>query len=577
MELCVDLKEITRIPYHELETVYLSVNLTVLPYGKRYITGPSFGDKSIKFRPHCFKFSIEDVKNNQLSLTILSHLTDNRSFILSCLKIPLTSIPINGFARKSFETMLFHPISISPIVTLIIGINIDYTIEKPLEHPSIINNLEYDKYESPPILQLDSFGKLAPPQNYIDKCSKLVENNSDLFLKLISNDTMRKYVLDKASEFFRKTEDISCLFQNIQDKRNEKISNQSIDYNINIKFDFFQKKIDSDTKKVKFKKDSENNANSNNQKNKTDRSPQPPVEPKTHYQAMNKSKNKSSNDLNSEVISSVNNACNSMGISLDDDNQSKTYARQFSLNPKLRPISKTPTKSLNISTINRTDSEPSSQFLHSIDSPSLITQKSQFPQQVQQQPKHLPQSKVQAPQQPQTQQVPQKHQQVQQSIKIQPQTSQQKLRQQFQQPQNPQKPQQQFQQPQNPQKPQQQLQLPAQSRPQQPQSPFYQTQPPSPHHPPQTQSPFHQTQQSTSEIGIHKMISKKKANDTEIGKQKILQQKPNLDDKNQSRKQMKRSIMPNQKPNPPQIQLPITTLPASVENSGNPRRARQNP
>lgn len=73
------------------------------------------------------------------------------------------------------------------------------------------------------------------------------------------------------------------------------------------------------------------------------------------------------------------------------------------------------------------------------------------------------------------------------------------------------------------------------------------------------------------------MISKKKANDTEIGKQKILQQKPNLDDKNQSRKQMKRSIMPNQKPNPPQIQLPITTLPASVENSGNPRRARQNP
>lgn len=555
MELCVDLNEITRIPYHELETVYFSVNFTVLPDGKRFLTGPSFGKKSIQFRPHCFKFTINDIQNSHFSLTIFSHLTDNRTFILSYLKIPLMTVPVNGFTRKSFETMLTHSISsLSPIVTLTIGINIDYRFEKFFEHPSIVDKIEYDKFESPPIIELNGFGKLIPPKNYIDKCSNLVEKDSDIFLKLISNDSLRKYVLDKATEYFNKNEDISSLYKD-PEKKKDKISNQTHDYGINIidKFSFFQKGIDSETKKAKFKKDSDNKI--------SDHSPQPPVEPKSYYQSITKNKNKISN----EVINKEDN----QQSSIDDDSQSKAYVRQFSLNPKIRTKPKTPTKSL---TINRTDPDPSQSF-QKIDSPSLLTQKSQFvqQQQQQQQPKFLPQTKV--PQQPHTQQLQlqQKHQQIQpqQSIKIQSQSSQQKLRQQFQQPQNQQKSQQQL-----------QLQLPSSSRPQQPQSPFYQTQPPSPHHPPQTQSPFHQIQNqpSTAEIGIHKMISKKKVNESEIGIQKILQQKNNLDcDKNQGRKQLKRSIVQNQKPNPPQIQLPIASLPTSVENSGNPRRARQNP
>lgn len=501
MELCIDLKEITRIPYHELETVYFSINITVLPYGKRFFTGPSYGEKSIKFRPHRFKFFINDIENSQFSLTVLSHLTDNRFYILSYLKIPLISVPINGYATKSFETEPLHQISISPIAKLTIGINIDYSIEKSLNHTNIIDNIEYEKYESPPVFQLDCFGKLKPPKQYLDSCSKLIEQDPDLFLNLISNDKLRKYVLDKVSEYYKNIEDISFLFE-IEKKKKKEISL------------FPQKEFAVDTKKVKFKKDLENGTNLNNQKNKVDRLQQPSIEPKIPRIEDQKidinqmiCKNKVNSDLNNEIVSSINKTCNSIGISLD--------ARAFSLNPNIR--SKIQTKSLSSSVT---------------DSPTTLTQNSQF-QKPPQQSKHQ-----MSPQQPKIKlqyQQPQKYQQQaqqQQNQKIRNQPSQQPLQVQSQtkSQQPPAKP----------------LQLPNQPQ-------IKQSQPISPHHPPQSSNHQIQTQPSTAEKVIKKMFV-------------------NID-KNQSGMPMKRGIFPDKSQMPAKKPKPPTPnqYPTLVDSS-NPRR-----
>ena len=210
MELCVDLIEITRIPYHELETVYISANLAVIPNGSRIKTKISNGNKSVKFTPHKFTFLVEDPTTAALVVTVFSQLTDNRQFAVSYVSIPIKSVPYNVISCGSLKTTLLSPYSVSPIVTLSIGPNIGKNSpHKALKHPDIVQNIDYSNYEDAPIIEFNSFGKLKPPQHYIEKCTQLVEENQAFFLGLIKNDSLRKFLLDKASEFYAKSE--NCI------------------------------------------------------------------------------------------------------------------------------------------------------------------------------------------------------------------------------------------------------------------------------------------------------------------------------------------------------------------------------
>ncbi|OHT10402.1 hypothetical protein TRFO_20372 [Tritrichomonas foetus] len=219
MDLCVDLVEVTRVPYHELETVYLSVNMSICPNGKRIITEPSFGSRSVKFSPHRFHFIVNETYNTVLNITILSQLTNNRKNAIAYVKIPLESIPHNSHATKSFKTTSLTNISKSPIIKLSIGFNINFDIEKPIKHTDAVSFIDYESCESAPILEYDSFGKIRPPEHYIEKCSKLVEEDFDVFAKLLSNDLLRFFVLNRVTEICDNHKEI--IFENKTKKKCE--------------------------------------------------------------------------------------------------------------------------------------------------------------------------------------------------------------------------------------------------------------------------------------------------------------------------------------------------------------------
>lgn len=223
MELIVDLIEITRIPYSELETVYISSNLAITPKGSRSQTKISSGNKIVKFNPHRFSFLIDDVINtpsSALVITVFSQLTNFRQIPISYVSIPLNTIPHRSTASLSLETTSLSSCSISPIVVVSLGIDInvfsarmqnEISIMKNLpkvqmQHPSAILGIDYSTCEDPPNIEFDSFGRLKPPENYIAKFNELLNQDIELFKQLIHNDSLRKFVLTRATEYYNHLE-----------------------------------------------------------------------------------------------------------------------------------------------------------------------------------------------------------------------------------------------------------------------------------------------------------------------------------------------------------------------------------
>ena len=217
MELTVDLVEITRIPYHELETVYISANLAVVPNGTHVQTKISSGNKSVKFTPHRFPFLIDPISSNSessLVITIFTHLTNNHKIAISYVSIPINSIPIRKICSASLSTTLLASFSISPIVTVSLGINVNSSQFKnvsheQLHHPNEVSEIDYTLYEDAPIIEFDCFGRLKPPNHYIEKCKNLVENDQELFLNFILNDSLRKFVLKRAFDHYQVNNSLS--------------------------------------------------------------------------------------------------------------------------------------------------------------------------------------------------------------------------------------------------------------------------------------------------------------------------------------------------------------------------------
>ena len=219
MELTVDLIEITRIPYHELETVYISANLAIIPDGRHVQTKISNGNKSIKFTPHMFSFLIDPIPSNSessLSITVFTHLTNNHKIAISYVTIPINSIPLCKMPPVSLSTNLLSSFSVSPIVTLSLGINEnnhskqfkDFT-QCQFKHPNEISRIDYTLCEDAPVIEFDCFGRLKPPDHYIDKCKDLIEDNTELFLNLILNDSLRNYILQRAFQHYQENDCVS--------------------------------------------------------------------------------------------------------------------------------------------------------------------------------------------------------------------------------------------------------------------------------------------------------------------------------------------------------------------------------
>ncbi|KAK8834660.1 hypothetical protein M9Y10_039204 [Tritrichomonas musculus] len=213
MELSVDLIKITRIPYHELETVYISANLAIIPNGHHVQTNVSNGNKSVKFTPHRFSFLIDqDPSNSDLSLviTVFTHLTNSNKQAISYVTIPINSIPYRKISQASLSTTLLSTYSVSPIVKISLGINLTDPSSQfrnwphcDLQHPNAVSVVDYDSFENAPIIELDCFGRLKPPEHYIEKCKELIEDNSELFMNFILNDSLRKFVLQKAFDNYQ--------------------------------------------------------------------------------------------------------------------------------------------------------------------------------------------------------------------------------------------------------------------------------------------------------------------------------------------------------------------------------------
>lgn len=221
MELSVDLIEITRIPYHELETVYISANLAIIPDGRHVQTKISNGNKSIKFTPHLFSFLIDPIPSNSeasLVITIFTHLTNNHKIAISYVKIPVNSIPLGKIPPISLSTTLLSSYSVSPIVTISLSMNHDNNNNSKqfknlaynqFNHPNEITSIDYTLCEDAPKIDFDCFGRLKPPDHYIEKCKELIENNSDLFLNFILNDSLRNFALQKAYHHYQENDYVS--------------------------------------------------------------------------------------------------------------------------------------------------------------------------------------------------------------------------------------------------------------------------------------------------------------------------------------------------------------------------------
>lgn len=208
MELFVDLIEITRIPYRELETVYLSANLAIIPYGHHTQTKMTNGNKSVKFTPHKFSFLVDPIPSNSessLVITVFTHLTNSHKMAISYVSIPINSIPLHSISTAYLSTTPLVSFSASPIVTISLKFNVNNISTNPsqFKHPSALSGIDYTLCEDAPKIEFDCFGQLKPPQHYIDKCVDLIEGNSDFFLNLISNDSLRNFVLKKVFDRYQ--------------------------------------------------------------------------------------------------------------------------------------------------------------------------------------------------------------------------------------------------------------------------------------------------------------------------------------------------------------------------------------
>lgn len=207
MNLFVDLKEISLIPFSELETQYVSSIIDVGPNGKRIYTKSSFGNKFVTFHPHKFNFLIEDEHKSILTITVCGQYSTSERFPISYVQIPIKAIPVEGYASVNLKTVeIKKNINNTPIVKIVIGIN-PKNVQKELnleEAPmlKVIKEIDYSKCEESPEVEMGQNGKMKPPNHYMKKFQGLFEHNKNLFMELLADDKMRETVLENVEDYY---------------------------------------------------------------------------------------------------------------------------------------------------------------------------------------------------------------------------------------------------------------------------------------------------------------------------------------------------------------------------------------